>query len=100
MTRQRMTGDAKQWFNALVPTPNNFLAFVELFRQHFWSCSKQVITRNELSIPYSHRDTTTLQTHAIEWINEAKYLKPPIENETLIFRILSHFSQTVARVNW
>ncbi|XP_050548048.1 uncharacterized protein LOC126909652 [Daktulosphaira vitifoliae] len=96
IVRRRMTGDAKQWFNALTPPPNTFFNFIELFRQHFWSYSKQLMTRNELSRPYSHRDTSTLQKHAIEWINKAKYLNPPIENETLIFQILSHFPETVA----
>jgi len=96
MIRRRMIGDAKQWFNALTPPPNTFHEFVELFRQHFWSYSKQIMTRNDLSRPYSHRDTSTLQKHAIEWINKAKYLNPPIENETLIFQILSHFPETVA----
>lgn len=94
--RRRMTGDAKQWFNALTPPPQTFIEFVRLFRQHFWSYSKQVMTRNELSRPYSHHNTSTLQKHAIEWINKAKYLNPPIENETLIFQILSHFPETVA----
>lgn len=96
MVRRRLTGDAKQWFNALTPPPNNFFEFVELFRQHFWSYSKQVMTRNDLFRPYFHRDTSTLKKHAIEWINKAKYLNPPIENETLIFQILGHFPDTVA----
>lgn len=96
MVRRRMTGDAKQWFHALTPPPNNFHDFTVLFRQHFWSYSKQLMTRNELSRPYFHRDTSSLQKHAIEWINRAKYLNPPIENETLIFQILSHFPETVA----
>lgn len=96
MIRKRMTGDAKQWFNALTPPPNTFLDFTELFRQHFWSYSKQLMTRNELSRPYSHRDTSSLQKHAIEWINKAKYLNPPIETEILIFQILSHFPETIA----
>ncbi|VVC36387.1 Hypothetical protein CINCED_3A019699 [Cinara cedri] len=96
MVRRRMTGDAKQWFHALTPPPTTFHDFTVLFRQHFWSYNKQLMTRNELSRPYSHRDTSSLQKHAIEWINKAKYLNPPMENETLIFQILSHFPETVA----
>lgn len=96
IVKRRLVGEAKQWFSALTPPPNTFTEFTELFRQHFWSYNRQLIIRNELPRPYTHRNTSTLQKHAIDWINKAKYLNPPIETEALIFQILSHFPDIVS----
>lgn len=96
IAKKRLVSDAKQWGNALIPEPPTYEDFKKLFRKYYWSYNKQLVVRTELARPHFHRDTSTLQKHAIEWINKAKYLDPPIDQHALIFQILSHFPENIS----
>lgn len=37
LTQRRLNGDAKVWFDALMPTPNTYEEFKIIFRGQFWS---------------------------------------------------------------
>lgn len=92
----KLTSKAKLWFNSLIPSPVLYNNFVGQFREHFWSASRQRSIRNELYRPYSHRNPSTLQEHAIEWVNKAKFLNPPIDQIEMVDQIISHFNNNIS----
>ncbi|CAI6358354.1 unnamed protein product [Macrosiphum euphorbiae] len=86
------TGKALLWYTTLLPPPLIYAEFVTLFRDYFWSPSLQRQIRNELYRPYYHEDPSTLSEHAMDWINRARHLQPPIEQVEMVDQIISHFS--------
>ena len=43
-----------------------------------------------------HRENTTLQKHAMDWISQARFLQPPIDQVEIVDQIISHFSFNVS----
>lgn len=89
---ENFTGKALLWYTTLLPPPLIYTEFVTLFRDYFWSPSLQRQIRNELYRPYHHEDPSTMSEHAMDWINRARHLQPPIEQEEMVDQIISHFS--------
>ncbi|KAF0749310.1 homeobox protein 2-like [Aphis craccivora] len=87
---------ARLWYDTLLPPPSNFKDFVCLFRNYFWSNSLQRSIRNELYRPHFHRDYSTMTEHAMNWINQARHLQPPIDQTEMMDQITSHFSYNIA----
>lgn len=83
---------ARLWYDTLLPPPSNYKDFVCLFRNYFWSNSLQRSIRNELYRPHFHRDYSTMTDHAMDWINRARHLQPPIDQTEMVNQITSHFS--------
>ncbi|CAI6350320.1 unnamed protein product [Macrosiphum euphorbiae] len=94
--KERFTGDARLWYNTLLPSPSVYQDFLLLFRNHFWSTNQQRAIRNELYRPYFHRDNSSLQKHAMDWINRARFLRPPIDQAEMVDQIISHFSFNIS----
>lgn len=92
----KLTDKALLWYNTLIPSPQVFDDFSVLFRNHFWSSGRQRSIRNELYRPYSHKDHSTMQDHAMDWINRARYLSPPVDQKEMIDLIISHFSYNIS----
>lgn len=89
------TDKAQLWYTTLLPPPTIYNDLVTLFRNYFWSNSLQRSIRNELYRPYYHRDTSTMSEHAMEWINRARHLQPPIDQPEMVDQITSHFSYNI-----
>lgn len=87
---------ARLWYDTLLPPPSNYKDFVSLFRHYFWSNSLQRSIRNELYRPHFHRDYSTMTEHAMDWINRARHLQPPIDQTEMVDQITSHFSYNIA----
>ncbi|KAF0749435.1 putative serine/threonine-protein kinase [Aphis craccivora] len=66
--------------------------FLILFRNHFCSNNQQHSVRNELYRPHYHRDNSTLQKHAMDWINEARFLRPAIDPVEMVDQIILHYA--------
>lgn len=94
--KERFVGDARLWYNTLLPSPSRYPDFLLLFRGHFWSTNQQRAIRNELYRPYFHRDNSSLQKHAMDWINRARFLRPPIDQPEMVDQIISHFSFNIS----
>lgn len=90
------TGKASLWYTTLLPPPLIYEEFVTLFREYFWSPSLQRQIRNDLYRPYHHEDPSTMSEHAMDWINRARHLQPPIEQMEMVDQIISHFSYHVS----
>jgi len=90
------TGKALLWYTTLLPPPSIYQEFVESFRNYFWSSSLQRSIRNDLYRPYYHRDTSTMSEHAMDWINRARHLQPPIDQTEMVDQITSHFPYNIA----
>lgn len=94
--KERFIGDARLWYNTLLPSPSVYQDFLLLFRSHFWSNNQQRAIRNELYRPCFHRDNTSLQKHAMDWINKARFLRPPIDQAEMVDQIISHFTFNIS----
>jgi len=94
--KDRFVGDARLWYNTLLPSPSVYQDLLSLFRGHFWSTNQQRAIRNELYRPYFHRDNSSLQKHAMDWINRARFLRPPIDQPEMVDQIISHFSFNIS----
>lgn len=94
--KERFVGDDRLWYNTLLPSPSVYQDFLLLFRGHFWSTNQQRAIRNELYRPYFHRDNSSLQKHAMDWINRARFLRPPIDQPEMVDQIISHFSFNIS----
>lgn len=46
--QRRLTGDALIWFESLMPPPETYLDFRDIFRQHFWSSAIQRKARHDV----------------------------------------------------
>lgn len=90
------TGKALLWYTTLLPPPSIYKEFVESFQNYFWSPSLQRSIRNDLYRPYYHRDTSTMSEHAMDWINRARHLQPPIDQAEMVDQITSHFSYNIS----
>lgn len=93
---EKLVQNALLWYNTLIPVPLVYDDFLSLFRNHFWSSGIQRVIRNELYRPYFHKNVSTMQEHAMDWINRAKYLHPPIDQSEMIDQIISHFSYNIS----
>lgn len=89
--QRRLSGDARLWYDSLIPTPTNYRDFRVLFRQRFWSAATQRKTRNEVFRPFQFTRYDGLATHAMQWIAGAKYLSPPIDQSDLVSTIIQHY---------
>lgn len=89
--QRRLIGDARMWYESLMPTPLTYLEFCVLFRQRFWSETAQRKARNDVLRPYTYDRYTGLTTHAMKWIASAKYLSPPFDQRDLVSLIIQHF---------
>jgi len=65
LTQRRLNGDARVWFDSMMPTPNTYEEFKILFRGQFWSNATQQKIRNEIFRPFSYRQSYGLSTHAM-----------------------------------
>lgn len=93
---ENFTGKAMIWYTTLLPPPSIYQEFVESFRSYFWSPSLQRSIRNDLYRPYHHRDASTMSEHAMDWINRARHLQPPIDQTEMVDQITSHFSYNIS----
>jgi hypothetical protein len=75
--QRRLSGDARLWYDSLIPTPTSYSDFRILFRQRFWSTATQHKTQNEVFRPFQYTRYDGLAVHAMQWIAGAKYLSPP-----------------------
>ena len=89
--QRRLSGDARLWYDSLIPTPPSYDDFRILFRQRFWSAATQRKTRNEVFRPFQYTRYDGLATHAMQWISGAKYLSPPIDPIDLVSTIIQHY---------
>jgi hypothetical protein len=89
--QRRLTGNARVWFDSLIPIPSVYTEVTSLFRQQFWSASTQRKIRNEIFQPYQYRSPNGITTHAMTWIAKAKYLSPPIDQFDLVGIIIQHY---------
>jgi len=94
--KSKFVDDARLWYNTLLPPPSVYTDFLMLFRNHFWSTNQQRAIRNELYRPYFHRDSTSLQKHAMDWISKARFLQPPIDQAEMVDQIISHFTFNIS----
>ncbi|CAI6349754.1 unnamed protein product [Macrosiphum euphorbiae] len=94
--KAKFVDDAQLWHHTLLPPPSVYSEFLLLFRNHFWSTNQQRAIRNELYRPYFHRDNSSLQKHAMDWINRARFLRPPIDQAEMVDQIISHFSFNIS----
>lgn len=90
--KSKFVDDARLWYHTLLPPPSVYKDFLMLFRNHFWSSNQQRSVRNELYRPHYHRDNSTLQKHAMDWINKARFLRPPIDQVEMVDQIISHYA--------
>lgn len=49
---RRLVEDTQIWYESLIPTPQSYVEFRQLFLQHFWSSATQRKARNEVFRPY------------------------------------------------
>jgi len=89
--QRRLSGDARLWYDSLIPTPPSYDDFRILFRQRFWSAATQRKTRNEVFRPFQYTRYDGLATHAMQWISGAKYLSPPIDPIDLVSTKIQHY---------
>lgn len=89
--QRRLSGDARLWYESLIPTPTSYNDFRILFRQRFWSAATQRKTRNEVFRPFQYTRYDGLATHAMQWIAGAKYLSTPIDPIDLVSTIIQHY---------
>jgi len=89
--QRRLSGEASILFESLYPSPKTFTEFQEAFRRHFWSPVFQRKMRHDLFRPYRYDRSYGLASHAMQWISNAKYLTPPIEQLDLVSTILQHY---------
>jgi hypothetical protein len=89
--QRRLTGDARIWFESLIPTPESYSEFCILFRQRFWSSATQRKARNDVFRPWRYDKPDGLATHAMQWIASAKYVSPPIDQFDLVSTIIQHY---------
>lgn len=89
--QRRLTGDARVWYNALMPAPKSFDEFCPIFRQRFWSEATQKKIWNEIFRPFQYRSPTGISNHAMAWIAKAKYLSPPVNQLNLVGTIIQHY---------
>jgi len=94
--KSKFVDDARLWYNTLLPPPSVYTDFLMLFRNHFWSTNQQRAIRNELYRPYFHRDNSSLQKHAMDWISKARFLQPPIDQAEMVDQITSHFTFNIS----
>lgn len=94
--QRRLSGDARMWYESLIPTPDTYVEFCMLFRQRFWSDAAQRKARNDVLRPYLHDRYTGLATHAMKWIASAKYLSPPFHQSDLVSIIIQHFPTPIS----
>lgn len=87
---------AQLWYTTLLPPPTVYSDFVSLFINYFWSSSLQRSIRNDLYRPYSHNDSSTMAEHAMDWINRARHLSPPLDQAEMIDQIVTHFPYNIA----
>lgn len=93
---EKLVGKARLWYTTLIPPPAVYKDFLSLFRNHFWSTSQQRAIRNDLYRPHFHRDYSSMQEHAMDWISRARYLQPPIDQTEMVDQIISHFSYNIS----
>jgi len=89
--QRRLIGDARVWYESLIPAPKTYDEFRIIFRQHFWSAAIQRKVRNDVFRPWRHNRYDGLATHAMQWIASAKYLSPPIDQGDLVCTIIQHY---------
>jgi len=94
--QRRLTGDARTWYESLIPTPDTYVEFCMLFRQRFWSDAVKRRTRKEVLRPYLHDRYTSLAIYAMKWIASAKYLSPPFHQSDLVSIIIQHFPTPIS----
>lgn len=93
--QRRLTGNARVWFDSLMPIPLLYTEVKSLFRQQFWSAATQRKIRNEIFQPYQYRSPNGIAAHAMTWIVKAKYLSPPMDQFDLVGIIIQHFPSTL-----
>lgn len=89
--QRRLTGNARVWFDSLMPIPSLYIEVKSLFRQQFWSAATQRKIRNEIFQPYQYRSSSGIAAHAMSWIAKAKYLSPPMDQFDLVGIIIQHY---------
>ncbi|CAI6370027.1 unnamed protein product [Macrosiphum euphorbiae] len=94
--KSKFVEGARLWYTTLLPPPTNYQDFLVLFRNQFWSPNQQRAIRNELYRPYFHRDSISLQKHAMDWISKARFLQPPIDQAEMVDQITSHFTFNIS----
>lgn len=90
--QRRLTGDAQTWYESLIPSPESYAIFRDVFCHRFWSSATQRKIRNEFFRPYQYRRNDGLAIHAMSCIAGVKYLSPPIDQEDMVSTIIQHFS--------
>lgn len=89
--QRRLIGDARTWYESLIPTPRDYAEFKELFRQRFWSSATQRKARNDVFRPFQYNRSEGIANHAMQWIASSKYISPAIEQEDLVSIIIQHY---------
>jgi len=94
--QRRLIGDARVWYESLIPTPQTYHEFCILFRQRFWSDATQRKVRDDVLRPFSYNYYTGLTTHAMSWIASVKYLSPSFDQRDLVSIIIQHFPESIS----
>lgn len=89
--QRRLSGNARIWFDSLMPSPTTYEEIKIFFRQQFWSSATQRQIRNEIFQPYQYRSPRGIARHAMMWIAKAKYLSPPVDPFDLVGIIIQHY---------
>lgn len=90
-----LSGDARIWYESLIPAPEDYSTFQSLFRQRFWSAATQRKLRNDIFCPFQYSATYGITTHAMSWIAKAKFLNPPVDQCDLVGIIIQHYPSTL-----
>lgn len=93
--QRRIGGDARIWYESLIPSPETYSEFCILFRQRFWSAATQRKVRNDIFRPFQYHSATGITTHAMSWIAKSKYLSPPLDQCDLVGVIIQHYPFTL-----
>lgn len=93
--QRRLSGDARIWYESLIPVPEDYPTFRSLFRQRFWSAATQRKVRNDIFRPFQYNTPGGITTHAMSWIAKAKFLEPPIDQYDLVGIIIQHYPSTL-----
>lgn len=93
--QRRISGDARIWYDSLIPSPETYSEFCVLFRQRYWSAVTQRKVHNDIFRPFQYRSAVGITTHAMSWIAKSKYLSPPLDQCDFEGVIIQHYPFTL-----
>lgn len=91
--KQYLEGQALRLFEVYENNIRTFEQFNAWVLENYWSDDMQFKVRTEIFRPRSFNpNQNDMLSHCLYWINKAKYLNPPIEENILVNTIVEHYS--------